>query len=107
MIRRLRKDIVHTCAESVVHGNLQPFAEPARIVRKMSAADLRSLLQAITETFNGIMRKSSELRKLLVTSTVFALACKDIASYAQFTLHSYTSTWTQLSQSISMPILFL
>ena len=71
MIRRLRKDIVHTCAESVVHGKLKPYAEPARIVRGMGAADLRLLSQAITETFNGIMRKSSELRKLLVTSTVY------------------------------------
>ena len=74
MIRRLRKDIVHTCAKSVVHGNLKPFAEPARVVRGMGAADLRTLLQANTETFNGIMRKSSELRKLLEPSTVAVIS---------------------------------
>ena len=39
-------------------------------------------------------------------SWLFALACKDTASYTQFTLHSYTSTGTQLPQSVSMRILF-
>ena len=89
MIRRLRKDIVHTCAESVVHGNLKPFAEPARIVRGMGAADLRPLSQAITETFKGIMRKPSELRKLLVTSTVkLKLQSQTFSAYMVLSLRS-------------------
>ena len=59
-----------SCVKSVVHGNLKPFAESARVVRGRGAADLHPLSQAITETFNRIMRNSSEFRKLLVTSTV-------------------------------------
>ena len=59
-----------SCVKSVVHGNLKPFAESARVVRGRGAADLHPLSQAITETFNRIMRNSLELRKLLVTSTI-------------------------------------
>ena len=46
--------------KSVVHGNLKAFAESVWVVCRRGAANLHPLLQAITETWNRIMRNSSE-----------------------------------------------
>ena len=64
----LFKGVLHnthncTCIKSIIHGNLKPFAEPVRVVCGRGVANLRRLLQAITETFNRIMRNLSEPRK--------------------------------------------
>ena len=61
---------IHAYIKPIVQGNLKPFAEPVRVVYGRGTADLRLLSQAITETFNRIMRNLSELRKQLVISTV-------------------------------------
>ena len=44
----------------VVDGNLKPFVESAWADHRRGAANLHPLLQAITETFNRIMRNLSE-----------------------------------------------
>ena len=93
-----------SCVKSVVHRNLKPFAESARVVRGRGAADLHPLSQAITETFNRIMWNLSELRKLLVTSTVHdgmnaiqvvretCCACLKDGHGQQFEAQQYSST---------------
>ena len=73
---------MRTCVKSVVHGNLKPFAESSRVVRRRGTADLHLLSQAITETFNRKMWNSSESHKLLVTSTVHM---------KQYTQHCYNA----------------
>ena len=48
----------------VVHENFKLFAESMQVVRRMATADLRQLTQAISETFDRILRNSSEMHNL-------------------------------------------
>ena len=92
---------MRTCVKSVVHGNLKPFAESVRVVHGRGTADLHPLSQVITETFNRIMRNSSELRKLLVTSNM--VSHKEIRRYTS----GQNNVWSSVNFQRVQPLLVL